>query len=57
VPLDPRVSRMGDKGTPPVSGAEAFPAADALRQLAHRVAAGVSVLQYQGDGSPAGGRR
>jgi len=50
VPLDPRVSRMGDEGRPPVTSAEAFPAADAFRKLAHRVAAGVSVQQFQGDG-------
>jgi len=57
VPLDPRVSRMGDAGTPPVSSRETFPAADAFRQVAHRVAAGVSIQQYQGEGAPAGGRK
>ncbi len=50
IPLDPRVSRMGDEGVPPVTLAEPFPPADALRRLARSVAAGISVRQFQGDG-------
>jgi ATP-binding protein involved in chromosome partitioning len=59
VPLDPRVSRMGDEGKPPVAGKESFPAADAFRALAHRVAAAVSVQQFQTEGAAqaAGGGR
>ena len=53
IPMDARVSRMGDGGTPPVSSAEAFPAAEALRTLARRIAAGISVHQFQNNG---GGR-
>jgi ATP-binding protein involved in chromosome partitioning len=51
LPLDPRVSRMGDQGVPAVTVMEAFPAAEALRALARRVAAAMSVLQFQGNGS------
>jgi ATP-binding protein involved in chromosome partitioning len=51
LPLDPRVSRLGDQGVPAVTVMEAFPAAEALRALARRVAAAMSVLQFQGNGS------
>jgi ATP-binding protein involved in chromosome partitioning len=51
LPLDPRVSRLGDQGTPAVTIREAFPAAEALRVLARSVAAALSVLQFQGNGS------
>ncbi len=51
IPLDPRVSRMGDEGTPAVSADGAVPAAEALRVLSRAVAAAVSVHQFQGDGS------
>jgi len=51
VPLEPRVSRLGDEGRPVVTLTEALPAADALRTVARRVAAGISVHQFQGNGS------
>jgi len=55
LPLDPRVSRLGDEGRPAVTvagtAAEPFPAAEALRGLARRVAAAISVHQFQGNGS------
>ncbi len=57
VPLDPRVSRMGDEGRPPVASAETFPAAEAFRLLAHRVAGGVSILQFHAEASPAGAKK
>jgi ATP-binding protein involved in chromosome partitioning len=50
VPLDPRVSRMGDEGIPPVTVTGAFEAAEAFRRLARSVAAGISVQQFQRDG-------
>ena len=50
IPLDSRVSRMGDKGTPPVAGNERFPAADAFRELARVIAGGVSVAQFNRSG-------
>jgi ATP-binding protein involved in chromosome partitioning len=46
IPLDPRISRMGDEGTPPVTIMEDFPAADAFRRLAQSIAAGISVLTH-----------
>jgi ATP-binding protein involved in chromosome partitioning len=51
IPLDARVSGMGDGGTPPVTIRDHFPAAEALRAIARSVAAGISVHQYQGNGS------
>jgi len=51
VPMDARVSRMGDEGVPPVTLDDHFPAADALRGIALRVAAGISVHQFRGNGS------
>ena len=50
VPLEPLVSRWGDEGRPPVTVAETSLAAQALRQIARRVAAGISVHQFQGNG-------
>jgi ATP-binding protein involved in chromosome partitioning len=50
IPMDARVSRMGDEGRPPVLSRESFPAADAFRDLAQVIAGGISVLQYQRDG-------
>ena len=46
IPLDPRISRMGDEGTPPVTIMKDFPAADAFRRLAQAIAAGISVQQF-----------
>ena len=46
IPLDPRISRMGDEGTPPVTIMKDFPAADAFRRLAQTIAAGISVQQF-----------
>jgi len=54
IPLDPRVSRMGDEGTPPViDHSEGFPAARAFRELARAVAGGISVQHFQRDGRDA----
>ncbi len=51
IPLDPRISRTGDEGKPIVTSAEPLASADALRGLTRRVAAGISVHQFQGNGS------
>jgi ATP-binding protein involved in chromosome partitioning len=51
IPLDPRVSRLGDEGTPIVSLDEPGEAGTALRELARSVAAGISVHQFQQNGS------
>jgi ATP-binding protein involved in chromosome partitioning len=53
IPLDPRISRMGDEGTPPVTILEGFPAADAFRRLAQAIAAGISVQQFKHNGQKA----
>lgn len=53
IPLDQRISRMGDEGTPPVTIREDFPAAEAFRRLAQAIAAGISVQQFQGNGKKA----
>lgn len=53
IPLDPRISRMGDEGTPPVTITEGFPAAAAFRRLAQAIAAGISVQQFRHDGQKA----
>jgi len=50
IPLDPRISRMGDEGTPPVTIMDGFAPAEAFRRLARTVAAGISVQQFQRDG-------
>ncbi len=51
IPMDPAVSRMGDAGTPPVAAEGPLASGDALRSLARAVAARVSVVQYENDGS------
>jgi ATP-binding protein involved in chromosome partitioning len=51
VPLEPRVSRTGDEGRPAVLLGDGVPAAAALRAIARRVAAGISVHQFQANGS------
>jgi ATP-binding protein involved in chromosome partitioning len=51
IPLEPRVSRLGDEGRPAVTLSEPLPAAAALRDIARKVAAGISVHQFQGNGS------
>ena len=53
IPLDQRISRMGDEGTPPVTIREDFPAAEAFRRLAQAIAAGISVQQFHGNGKKA----
>jgi ATP-binding protein involved in chromosome partitioning len=58
IPLDPRVSRLGDEGRPvtgiaDVPGEPPFAARDAFRDLARGIAAALSVLQFQSNG---GGR-
>jgi ATP-binding protein involved in chromosome partitioning len=53
IPLDPRISRMGDEGTPPVTVMKDFPAADAFRRVAQAIAAGISVQQFQNNGKKA----
>jgi ATP-binding protein involved in chromosome partitioning len=47
IPLEPRVSRLGDEGRPAVTLAEEMPAAEALRAIARRVTAALSVRQYE----------
>jgi ATP-binding protein involved in chromosome partitioning len=51
IPLDPRVSQLGDRGVPPVTLDEHFEAVDAFRRLSRAVAAGISVHQFNHDGS------
>jgi ATP-binding protein involved in chromosome partitioning len=51
IPLEPRLSRLGDEGRPAVGAGEALAAADALRALSRAVAAAISVHQFQGNGS------
>jgi len=51
IPLDPRVSRLGDEGTPIVTLDEPGEAGRALRELARSVAAAISVHQFQQSGS------
>ena len=51
VPLDPRVARLGDEGKPPVVSDAASDASVALRSIAQRVAAGISVHQFNSNGS------
>ena len=50
IPLDLRVSRMGDEGVPPVAGTEEFPAVLAFRELARVIAGGISVQHFLRDG-------
>jgi len=50
IPLDARVSGLGDEGRPPVTVAEETESTLALRGLARSVAAAISVHQYQEDG-------
>jgi ATP-binding protein involved in chromosome partitioning len=51
IPMDPMVSRLGDEGTPVVTLKEPRPSSTALREIARAVAAGISVHQFQGNGS------
>jgi ATP-binding protein involved in chromosome partitioning len=51
IPLEPRLSRLGDEGRPAVGAGEALPAAEALKELSRAVAAAISVHQFQGNGS------
>jgi ATP-binding protein involved in chromosome partitioning len=51
IPLEARVSRMGDEGRPVVTLDEHLEAAEALRGIARRVAAALSVQQFSGSGS------
>jgi ATP-binding protein involved in chromosome partitioning len=46
IPMDSRVSKMGDEGTPPVTIMDHFPAAEAFRRLAQTIAAAISVRTY-----------
>jgi ATP-binding protein involved in chromosome partitioning len=50
IPLDPRVSRLGDEGIPIVTLNEPGEASSALRELTRSVAAGISVHQFQQNG-------
>jgi ATP-binding protein involved in chromosome partitioning len=50
IPLDPRVSRLGDEGRPAVTVDEPLESARAFRELARGVAAAISVHQFQQDG-------
>jgi hypothetical protein len=50
IPLDPRVSRLGDEGRPPVTMEEDLESKLAFRELARSVAAAISVHQFQEDG-------
>jgi ATP-binding protein involved in chromosome partitioning len=47
IPMDARISRMGDEGTPPVTIMDGFAPAEAFRRLARSVAAGISVQQFR----------
>jgi len=51
IPLDPVVSRLGDQGNPVVTLTEARESSTALRELARKVAAGISVHQFAQNGS------
>jgi ATP-binding protein involved in chromosome partitioning len=51
IPLDPLVSRLGDEGTPVVTLDDPRESNRALRELARKVAAGISVHQFQQNGS------
>jgi ATP-binding protein involved in chromosome partitioning len=51
IPLDPLVSRLGDEGTPIVTREEDSESKRALREIARTVAAGISVHQFQQNGS------
>jgi ATP-binding protein involved in chromosome partitioning len=51
IPLDPQVSRTGDEGRPAVLLGSGSAAAAELQALARRVAAAISVHQFQGSGS------
>ncbi len=50
IPLDPRVSRLGDEGRPAVTVEEALESKVAFRELARSVAAAISVHQFQENG-------
>ena len=47
IPLDPRVSQLGDEGRPAVTVAEPLASVPALRELARSVAAAISVHQFR----------
>jgi ATP-binding protein involved in chromosome partitioning len=51
IPLDPRVSRLGDEGRPVVTVGESLVSLQAFRDLARSVAAAISVEQFQHNGS------
>jgi len=51
IPLDPVLSRMGDAGTPLVTFDEPRESNQALRDIAGKVAAAISVHQFQNNGS------
>jgi len=50
IPLDARVSELGDEGRPPVTVEEELESTRAFRDLARSVAASISVHQFQEDG-------
>jgi ATP-binding protein involved in chromosome partitioning len=50
IPMDARISRMGDEGTPPVTITDGFAPAEAFRRLARSIAAGISVQQFRQGG-------
>ncbi len=50
IPLDPRVSRLGDEGRPAVTAEEPLESKLAFRELARSVAAAISVHQFQENG-------
>lgn len=51
IPIDPRVTEMGDKGTPIVIAQPDLPVAKELRRIAGEVAAQLSILQSQAAGT------
>jgi ATP-binding protein involved in chromosome partitioning len=51
IPLDPRVSQLGDQGRPLVTVEEPSVSLAAFRDLATAIAAALSVLQFQNNGS------
>ena len=49
IPLDPRISRLGDEGKPALTVDEALESQPLFRELARKVAASISVNQYMED--------
>lgn len=52
IPLESRVSQLGDEGRPPVSVEEPLQSARAFQELSRSIAAAISVQQFRQDGGP-----